>query len=455
MTLSNLRRALHALLLLAAVLVPSVSDAQTPIIVCLSGPGCQAFPDTTVGDATFADLQDALDYVSTWPHRNTEAFIYIAPGLYTNANSPTHQAVANAVWRPRCESRSGYTGFRLYLRGAPTTIEGTGNQPSDVVIWAKVPDHIVEDPVGYVWTWPYYKIFHGFGFHVNQPVTLSNVSVVSDGGFTENGAGDATLYVKTTDLTLEDSLVLANLGPSNCLRTFSGDEVVPGPIFDDLPILHDQEGIVVDAGNLTMVRTVVGDNVHTGVMVINGGTAMIADSAVRHNGFDDNHFEAIAAGHGVTSFHHSTQAACFGGDTRIDVDQSEVIDNSGIGVLLRGNFSATAQLISDSDLRQNTSWDLAVTGSWDPGITSLSNGSTIQALGNQYDAGTPIRIEDVTIDAASSITLDAPYSLANVTGSNRIFGVTVTDGTPWDSQARWAQLQAVGALVGGQARVCP
>ncbi len=446
-------RAFLPALLLALV---TAGQADATVTVCLSGPNCQSWPVSSAGDQQFTELQDAFNHISSTTHRNTTAFVYLSPGLYSNQNSSQYMTISNRVWRPSCQTRSGYTGFRLANRTAPTTIQGTGSQPSAVQIWAKVPDHLLQNPVYHV-SGPVvlYKIFHGLGFDSNDQVTLTNLSVISDGGFTENGAGDATIYTRRTDLVVDNSLVLANKGKSNCLRKFSGDDFVPGPVFGPSSSLYlDQEGIVVDEAELTLFHTVVGGNIHTGVMVLNGATANVGESLVRGNGWDSNHFQPNHSGHGITSFYHSTQAACFEGDTQVDVDRSTVIANTGVGVLLRGDYSGTDQLISDSNLSQNQSWGFAVTGGWAPGITELRNGSDIQALGNQYGS-TGVRFEDLIIDNSSSITIDNPYTTSNVTGAHRIFQVTEPDGNPWNSNNRWEQLKAVGSAVGGQTRDCP
>lgn len=447
-----MRSTILSTLALAAIFVSTLSapaSAQPqimPVKVCMGVSTCGEGASNT-----FGGLQAAFDYISALSRQGTEGWVYLKPGWH--ASSPTRfRAFQHSDHNdPECDERAAWAGFLLTGRTAPTHVEGISfafgePMPQDTKIWGKMPYALIQNHGSQALTLPR---FHGLAVvDVEAPVTFFNVSLVADGGYSWNGAGDAALYVHDSRVNVFYSAVLANKGPANCLREATA------PFFqvefegEDRDVYHDQEGILVDGSlaRLTVEDSAVGGNIHTGIMVIDAGRADVERSIVRGNGWDSSHFADEQKGHGVTSY----ADACLDNDTEIDVRNSLVINNSGHGVFLRGEFEASNQVIDFNDLDGNGNpW--AAAGDVRYGMAMTGNPVDLRTtIGAQTGAGT-VQVEhnnygtdDLTIlfqhvdfiQSAEGRISDVNADLIDVTGTVIVSpstnpGSAFQGGTPW------------------------
>ncbi|GAB4569288.1 MAG: hypothetical protein Tsb0020_23400 [Haliangiales bacterium] len=327
-------------------------DKQPDVVAKASGAiSVYVAPVFGPADLTTNDLQLALDFVSQPSLVDDTVWIELGPGLYRNDHSCL--TVAQEDWRTDCSPIASRTAFLLAGRRAPTYIYGTTGDPQDVVLWGKVPSDVLGDAS---------RAFHGLTLDDNTSlVEISDLSIASDGGWIGNGIGDASLAVIDSRADLRNTIVLANKSNSNCLFGNTNG---------------DQEGILADGEDtyLRVFDSAVGGNLHTGVMVLNSARVLVQSSLVRGNGWVSQ-FQSGNKGHGITEFHNASAAACLGSHTELDVDDSQVIYNSGAGVYIRGEFVNNRQDIDHNDITNNHVGLQIDGGSWGgaPSTTTFTN----------------------------------------------------------------------------------
>ena len=379
-----------------------------------------------VPDVEKTSLQDAFVYVMQSSVRTHPVYMFIGAGTYRHDESTL--TVPEKDWRNNCASKSATTAFLLANRQAITEIYGDTGNPADVIIWSKVPNHIVSNPG----SGSSKKVFHGLSLYNNSaPVTIGHVSLVSDGGYTENGAGDASLDVVQTSGMLFHSIVLANKTSSNCL--WSKPE-------------RDQEGVLLSgvSTNFTIQDSAVGGNLHTGVMLLDGARATVYRSLVRGNGWGVPDIQNNHKGHGITEF-HGAGATCYNGNTELDVIDSVVRSNSGNGVYMRGDYTGSTQSLDDNTISYNAVNGVRVDGGGE--ITSFVNaGLAVTTNRMEQNSSGNIAIDYNTISCNGVI----PGNGCIYTASN---GTNQTGGS--EPAGLWNSLLAANSYMGTIPVTCP
>jgi hypothetical protein len=324
-------------------------------------------------------------------------------------------------------------------------------------------------------------IFHGLALVDNTgTVEIHNLSLVSDGGISLNGAADATLYVGPIDphydaeVRLENVVVTGNKTQSNCLRDYQSSG--GGPLFyhHGEPVYHDQHGVHVDGGSLNPAvsnhtslhayESVVGGNIHTGILLQDGASLVGFHALVRGNGWDGDIWQQERHGYGVTTFWGESEAACLEGNNYVSLVENNILNNSGHGVYLRGDFDGVHPRVEHNDIQGNRRCGIGSDGG---GVGLWSTYSDTDANFAHNDWGAPTQnvcLDQLVLTNNTAIILDTATQL---TQGNLIIDWTSgiqwvapdQPGSGWDGTNPygidlWDSLLAVNSALAYQPRIC-
>lgn len=424
----------------------------------------------------FTDLQEAFDFASEFENRQSIAQIRLDAGWHTNDRELSPETLTVTNWRANCAPKTAQAAFVLRNRENFTLIEGATDDPADTRVWTKVPRSFLK-VLGRVQDLP---IFHGLALVDNKAsVEIHNLSLVSDGGISLNGAADATLYVGPIDplydatVRLENVVVTGNKTQSNCLRDFNGSG--GGPLFyhNGEPVYHDQHGANVDGGNLNPFTSnnsileaydsVIGGNIHTGALLLDGATISGHHALVQGNGWDGDIWQQERHGYGVTTFWDEDEATCLEGTNHVTLLESNILNNSGHGVYLRGAFDQAYPRVEYNDIQGNSRCGVGSDGGY-PDLWSTYSRSEVSLAQNSWgedqdnvcldrlvlsstrfilDTDTDVTLGNIVADWYSGITLVAPDQPGSGWDGTNPYGIDL-----WDS------LQAVNTALAYQPRIC-
>ncbi|MCA9686555.1 MAG: right-handed parallel beta-helix repeat-containing protein, partial [Myxococcales bacterium] len=191
-------------------------------------------------------------------------------------------------------------------------------------------------------------------------IVVRGISLVSNGGVDENGIGDASLAVHDSTGLLEDTIITLNRTRSNgavpayCWPDASDPCTIPDYSDPDDGIANaDQEGIQLSGAGtyFEVVHNLIADNIHNGIIAIDGAKAFVVGNAIYHNGRREDDFMAHGSsagkGHGINFFHDFGEQQCCGagnyydGNFALKAWNNLIYENSGSGVTLNGNWPVT------------------------------------------------------------------------------------------------------------------
>ncbi|HNT78100.1 MAG TPA: right-handed parallel beta-helix repeat-containing protein [Anaerolineae bacterium] len=329
------------LLMAAFIMTPAaaIDTGQEQIEVCVGGQPCKFYASTQ-------RFQQALDDVMAFP--NHPATITLQPGVYTHTQPMS--TVVQIAWRGEegtCVPYTYGTTFLLEKRMAPTLIQGATGNPADVVILGGLPS----------WTNTYSNVVYGLSLNNNTGlVTISDLTIMTNGGKTANGTGDGALNVINTNGWLTHSIIAANKTDANPLyREWLEEE--KGYKLD-----IDSEGVYLYGPStyFTIVHSLMGGNFHTGVMLAEDAHAWIIGSLIRGNGWFPaswgDYNEYTGKGQGVVTLGGFTH--CYRENTQAKIWNTIIMRNSGAGILLRGHFTDTVTGIAHNTIEQNAQYGI-------------------------------------------------------------------------------------------------